>query len=149
MIHNIKIPQIGKHGTKAEEEDLAPEKQFPGNRREGRTGSFSGNRRSLQIRGKILASILACLLLCSIGSAVCLTQMKSIGTNYDFALKNYGFSQGDIGNALAYFVWTNGSAHDAVSYFNLQNKALAEQNLSKYADKFEEYMNRKLYTTAL
>lgn len=97
-------------------------------------------RGTLQIRGKITAVLLVCTLLCSASAAAGLIQSKIVTANYEKILTHYGFSQGDIGTALACFVRADGNVHDAVSYFDQKNRAQAKQNAAQLFDQFETDM---------
>ena len=97
-------------------------------------------RGTLQIRGKITAVLLVCTLLCSASAAAGLIQSKIMTSNYEKILTHYGFSQGDIGMALARFVRADGNVHDAVSYFDQKNRSQAKQNATQLFDQFETDM---------
>ena len=74
---------------------------------------------NLKIRGKILGTVAVGLVLLTLSAAVGLIQMYNIGSQYDNALTEFGFSQGDIGKALATFIRLDSSLHDGVNYFEM------------------------------
>ena len=57
--------------------------------------------KNLKIRGKILGTVILCLLVCNIGAAFTLVELGKVKENYNYALEKYGFSQGDVGKYLA------------------------------------------------
>ena len=96
--------------------------------------------KNLKIRGKILCTVILCLLISNIGSVFGLVQMGKVESNYDYALKNYGFSQGHIGKALAAFIRMDGNLHDVVSYTDPANKSEAVEDFGNCAAQVEAYL---------
>ena len=94
----------------------------------------------LKIKGKIIATVIIALALVALSAVVGLFQMNKIANDYDYALTNYGFSQGDIGKALASFVRVDGNLHDAVSYYNSTDMRAAKENVEVYQQKFTDYL---------
>ncbi|BAK97780.1 methyl-accepting chemotaxis protein [Oscillibacter valericigenes Sjm18-20] len=86
---------------------------------------------SMKIRGKILGTVAIGLVLLTLSAVVGLIQMYNIGSKYDRALTEFGFSQGDIGKALATFVRLNSSLHDGVNYFEM---SYMQDGISDYKD---------------
>ncbi len=99
-------------------------------------------RKTLQIRGKITAALLVCTLLCSASAVAGLIQSKMVSSRYQEILTYYGFSQGDIGEALACFVWADGNVHDGISYFDQKNRTQAQNNATQLFDQFEADMEK-------
>ena len=50
-----------------------------------------------QLRERISSAILSIALIVSISGVIGAVAMLVVGNRYDYALNNYGFSQGDIG----------------------------------------------------
>lgn len=99
-------------------------------------------RKTLQIRGKITAALLVCTLLCSASAVTGLIQSKMVSSRYQEILTYYGFSQGDIGVALACFVRADGNVHDGISYFDQKNRTQAQGNATQLFDQFEADMEK-------
>lgn len=89
------------------------------------------SRPSMKIRGKILGTVAIGLVLVTLGAVVGLVQMNNIGSRYDRALTEYGFSQGDIGRAWAMFVRLDSSLHDGVNFFE---KSYMQEKIDDFTD---------------
>ena len=56
-----------------------------------------------QLRERISSAILSIALIVSISGVIGAVAMLVVGNRYDYALNNYGFSQGDIGKMMITF----------------------------------------------
>ena len=59
-----------------------------------------------QLRERISSAILSIALIVSISGVIGAVAMLVVGNRYDYALNNYGFSQGDIGKMMITFADT-------------------------------------------
>ena len=96
--------------------------------------------KNLKIRGKILGTVILCLLVCNIGAVFTLAELGKVKENYNYALENYGFSQGDIGKSLAAFIRMDGNLHDVISYTDPENKSEAIEDFGNCANQAEAYL---------
>lgn len=87
--------------------------------------------KNLKIKKKLIISFIICVALASIATIVTLVMLNRLSNRYDYALDNYGFAQGDIGEALGAFGQLDGNVHDAVSYFDKQHIQAAVSNVEK------------------
>nr|WP_319487888.1 methyl-accepting chemotaxis protein [uncultured Caproiciproducens sp.] len=82
--------------------------------------------------GKILMiAFLTVTLISSIGGIVGLCVMMSIGTNYNAALSNYGFAQGDVGRLSAEFNNSRAVIRDIIIYTDGDKMKSAADKLDK------------------
>ena len=95
----------------------------------------------MKIRGKILSTVAIGLALVTLSAIVGLFQMNRIGNQYNYALTYYGFSQGDIGKAMACFVRVDGNLHDSVSYLDRTNMKAAQENFNTYVDEMDGHLD--------
>ena len=69
-----------------------------------------------QLRERISSAILSIVLIVSISGVVVVAAMLVVGNRYDYALNNYGFSQGDIGKMMITFVDTRSNLRAVIGY---------------------------------
>lgn len=93
------------------------------------------------IKRKLTLSCIAIVLLASVSGLVSSVLIGGIHTQYENALRNYGFAQGDIGKAMAIFCEMDGAIHDAISYFNLPDARAAQNTLEENKALFTECLS--------
>lgn len=96
--------------------------------------------KNMKIKRKLILSYVFIMLIASFSGIASSVMMKKVSAEYAYALTDFGFAQGDIGEAMAAFCRTDGNVHDAISYFDNAEGAAAVSNISKWAQKFEEYI---------
>lgn len=98
-------------------------------------------KQNLTIGKKLIAAFLIAILLASIAGICAITSMNTISTRYTEALNHYGFSQGDVGSALAMLGRIDGNVHDAIGYMDKENASAAQKNVSKYEPNMNEILS--------
>lgn len=94
----------------------------------------------LKIKGKILFTVVLCLVLMLASVLIALLQNGSICKKYDYALNNYGFAQGDIGGAMSSFVLLDSNLHDCVNYFDVMEMKRSKEHMNQRLKEFEAEM---------
>ena len=69
-----------------------------------------------QLRERISSAILSIALIVSISGVIGAVAMIVVGNRYDYALNNYGFSQGDIGKMMITFADTRSNLRAVIGY---------------------------------
>ena len=69
-----------------------------------------------QLRERISSAILSIALIVSISGVIGAVAMLVVGNRYDYALNNYGFSQGDIGKMMVTFADTRSNLRAVIGY---------------------------------
>ncbi len=69
-----------------------------------------------QLRERISSAILSIALIVSISGVIGAVAMLVVGNRYDYALNNYGFSQGDIGKMMITFADTRSNLRAVIGY---------------------------------
>ncbi len=87
--------------------------------------------KDMKIGKKLIITFMIVAIISSIGGIVGVCVMENINSNYSYALTNYGFSQGDIGNLNAEF--NSGRAY--MRDFNIYTD---QKNLQKTSDLMDE-----------
>lgn len=72
--------------------------------------------KNLKIKKRLTVSFIMISIIASIAGIVGAVAMSYIATQYDYALKNYGFSQGDIGKAMVTFADARSSTRAIIGY---------------------------------
>jgi len=85
--------------------------------------------KNLKLRKKLLISFLLVAVLSSVGGIVASTAMRYIDEDYSAALEDYGFAQGDIGQAILRIARIQGDTVKAVSYTNKDHITAALEDI--------------------
>lgn len=98
--------------------------------------------KNLKIGTKLLISFIFISILASISGIVSMFVISNSNNQHEYALVNYGFSQGDIGKAMLTVSDNNRCVRDIIGFTNEQdiNNAKAElsENLNNYATYVEQ-----------
>lgn len=94
---------------------------------------------NLKIGQKLILVFITVAIIASISSILSMTVTQRIIRQYDDAMVNYGFAQGDIGRALAAFVELDDEVHDSVSYMNAENKETTRGYIAETVEELDAY----------
>lgn len=86
----------------------------------------------------ILLGFLIIAILGSIGGIVASSSLKYVDGEYSDALENFGFAQGDIGQAMLRIAQAQAATVKVVSYTNKEEIAEAQTNVNKYKQEYLE-----------
>ena len=98
------------------------------------------NFNNLKVKNKITIVIISVAFLASISGIVSVFLMGNIQRQYDAALKDYGFAQGDIGIAMATLAELDGEVHDAIGYLDVNAIMEAANKSAEIIDRVDEYL---------
>ena len=101
---------------------------------------------NMKIKKKLIVVSLLITLIASCSGILGLLSMHRIKNDYSHALTEYGFAQGDAGQAMAAFCRVDGYVHDVVGYYEAAAIQNAQDNVVVWQNAFEGYMN-ELYPT--
>lgn len=104
--------------------------------------------KNVTIKKKLLLSFLVVLLLSSIGGVLGAVLLNKTNEDYDFAMINYGFSQGDIGKTLTNMSNSLRTVHDIVSWSDPEYIQQSKNNLTQIAGEFD-VLNKKIKETLI
>ena len=97
---------------------------------------------NIKLKGKILLAFLVIVVCATIVATVGLNRMRIIDDNYSVLIKNYGFSQGDLGRAIISLTQANSHAHNAVTYEEKEDiknaKASMEEEIKTYKEEIKK-----------
>lgn len=65
---------------------------------------------------RLIIGFLITALLGSLSGIISAVSLRSMNNSYDHALKNFGFAQGDIGNAMTAMAQMSASARDVIGF---------------------------------
>lgn len=95
--------------------------------------------KNVSIEKKLTKAFLNVAILTLIGAAVALIALGVVSNRYTFALNNYGFAQGDIGNAMLYFADSRSATKSAIGYSDQSAISDAEELHDEMKTEFEHY----------
>ena len=91
---------------------------------------------------RLQKSFVMVTVMAAVAAIIALAALIIVSNRYSYALTQYGFSQGDIGNATAAFADARSSTRTVIAY---SNKELVSKNLTAHYDnkaKFQEYFEK-------
>ncbi len=97
--------------------------------------------KNLKVKNKITIAIIGVAILASISGIVSVFMMNGINNTYDYALKNFGFAQGDVGEVLGNLARLDGKVHDAIGYLNNDASVAAANEMSGLIANINQYMD--------
>lgn len=97
---------------------------------------------NMNIKKKLLTGFIFITVLASISGIISTICLKVVDIQYSDALIDYGFSQGDIGKALACASTVNTAVHDSISYFDLDAQAIAQEQYATRIAKMPAYVDK-------
>lgn len=103
--------------------------------------------KDMRIRKRLVSSFVVASIIGSIASVLGVITIFLLSVNYEYAMKNFGFSQGDIGKAMAVFTETRSCVRGSIGYDDEEFIANAMNTyetkkaaFSTYMADLEEYM---------
>ncbi len=100
------------------------------------------NFKNLRVKNKITIAVIGVAILASISGIVSVFMMSSIQKDYDYALENFGFAQGDIGMVMGSLAKLDGQVHDAIGYLDAASKKAASDEMGVLSSTIDEYMDK-------
>jgi len=97
--------------------------------------------KNLKLRGKLLLGFIAVAVLANIGGIVASTAMRYIDRGYSYALVNYGFAQGDIGQAMLKIAQVQSDTVKSVSYTNQAHITKAQNDIAQCQTQYMELVD--------
>lgn len=94
--------------------------------------------KELKIEKRLVRSFMMTAGIAAIGAIVGLIAMFVVSSRYSYALKNYGFSQGDIGKAMIVFADSRSALRAAVGYLD---PGLIEESVALHDKKEADFNN--------
>lgn len=106
--------------------------------------------KNMKIKKRLLNGFIMVMMIANVAAILGVIGMLVISSRYTYALRNYGFSQGDIGSALAEFAETRSSMRAAIGYDSEEAMASSEQDYQNAKKAFLASMEeiRKTNVTA-
>lgn len=95
--------------------------------------------KNMKIGKKLVLGFVIVTILASVSGVMSIFMMRDITGKYGDALENYGFSQGDIGKAMAAFCRVDGNVHDSVGFVNEEIRTSANNDYFDQAAKMDDY----------
>lgn len=103
--------------------------------------------KNMKIGKKLIISFILVSVLASISGLVSMFVIRNMNTQYEYALVNYGFSQGDIGKAMLMISDSNRCVRDIISFTDQglidTAKQKIDENMAKYVT-YTEGVTEKL-----
>lgn len=102
-----------------------------------------------RIGKRLQKSFVMVTIMAAVAAVVALVALIIVSNRYSYALTQYGFSQGDIGNAMAAFADARSSTRAVIAY---SDKELISTNLVTHDDnkaKFQEYFDKMQDTLSI
>lgn len=93
----------------------------------------------LKIKKRLISGFIRVLMIASVGALLGCIAMFVSDSQYSSALKNYGFSQGDIGKAMVVFADTQNETNILISYTDEAVVAEAKELHDEKKAKFQDY----------
>ena len=97
--------------------------------------------KDMRIKKRLTKSFMFVTLITSIAAVIGVIAMAVMSIQYNSALQNYGFSQGDIGKAMACVAETRSSLRAAIGYDKQEEIDEAVQNYEEYKTKVNNYID--------
>jgi len=94
--------------------------------------------KNLKLRGKLLLGFIAVAVLANFGGIVASTAMRYIDKGYSYNLENYGFAQGDIGQAMLKIAQVQSDTVKSVSYTNQEHITKAQNDIAQCQSQYME-----------
>lgn len=96
--------------------------------------------KNLKLRGKLVISFCIVILVTALPVILSLNRLRIAENDFSIVIKECGFTQGDIGNAMLALSQSNGDLHDMLSFENTKHiKELKKQRKSEL-EKYEKYI---------
>lgn len=97
--------------------------------------------KKMKIGKRLNAGFVLVAVLASLSGLLSIFIINDLTGRYGDALENYGFTQGDIGKAMAAFCRVDGNVHDTIGYLNAEDRAQAFSDFQEQADQMDDYFD--------
>lgn len=92
------------------------------------------------VRKKIVRGFFEVALLGTLAVVIACVAIVIMSWRYDYALRNYGFSQGDIGKAMTAFADTRAAVRGAIGYEGSERVERMKTNYEEAKEEFHTYL---------
>lgn len=96
--------------------------------------------KNLKLRGKLVISFFIIIMVATFPVILSLNRLKNAENEFSDVINQYGFIQGDIGNAMLALSQTNSDLHDIVSYEDRKHIEKIIKKREKELEKYEKYI---------
>lgn len=96
--------------------------------------------KNMKIGNRLTISFIFVAILASISGIVSMFVISNTNTKHEYALVNYGFSQGDIGKAMLTAADNNRSTRDIIGFTDQDDISAAKTEMEENAKKYNEYV---------
>lgn len=93
----------------------------------------------MKMKGKMTLIFTLLVIMAGLPSVFSLNRMRAINEMYSEAIIDYGFSQGDIGNAMLSVTKINSLSHDIASFEEKEDLEKAKSNKKKEIENYKKY----------
>lgn len=94
----------------------------------------------MKMKGKMIFVFVLVVVMAGLPIVFTLNRLRALNNTYSAAIVDYGFSQGDIGNAMLALTKTNSLTHDIVSYEDKDDLKKAYADKDKELEAYEKYV---------
>ena len=94
----------------------------------------------MKMKGKMIFIFVLVVVMAGLPIVFTLNRLRVLNNTYSAAIVDYGFSQGDIGNAMLALTKTNSLTHDIVSYEDKDDLKKAYADKDKELEAYEKYV---------
>ena len=94
----------------------------------------------MKMKGKMIFVFVLVVVMAGLPIVFTLNRLRVLNNTYSAAIVDYGFSQGDIGNAMLALTKTNSLTHDIVSYEDKDDLKKAYADKDKELEAYEKYV---------
>ncbi len=98
------------------------------------------NFKRMKIKKRLTTGFILIIAIASISSIVGIIAMLNLSSKYTHALKNYGFSQGDIGKAMTAFAETRSALRAVIGYDDEQDILKVKNIHDQQKEDFQNYL---------
>lgn len=98
--------------------------------------------KNLKIKEKLIISFLLIAVLAGSSGAFSIFMIRDVNTRYSRALKDYGFSQGDIGKAMIMVSNSQQYTRDLISFTDRQDIETTKTKMEEGAEKYDTYCEK-------
>lgn len=95
--------------------------------------------KNLNIGKKLVAAFIVVAIIAGISGIASIFVINSTTSRYDYALENYGFSQGDIGGAIVCYSNINTAVREIITFQKSENIEKAKNDMNTYLERYESY----------
>ena len=93
--------------------------------------------KDIKIKTKLIVTFILIAVLASISGIFSVAYTGSVNKQYTYAIRNYGFAQGDVGKLISCFDTINVNVHDIVSFIDGNEKNNAQNQFDEQVSKID------------